>query len=184
MTCQFCWQLATSDYVCTNSTNCMTVSCPRQRYNATCTVRDHIHCLGKVGKTTFHWRIFHIFSNGWIQRLFTSFCSNILHLDQSTEILYCYISFFSIIATSNCKHWLIILSHQRKWFLIFVSFYELNLLEPASDLRIRPLIKAISNVSVGELKKLCWFHLTRLNFPSVCSPTFLIRDQDWWNREL
>ncbi|XP_041334791.1 TM2 domain-containing protein 3-like [Pyrgilauda ruficollis] len=50
MTCQFCWQLATSDYVCTNSTNCMTVSCPRQRYNATCTVRDHIHCLGKVGK--------------------------------------------------------------------------------------------------------------------------------------
>ncbi|XP_033372940.1 TM2 domain-containing protein 3 isoform X1 [Parus major] len=46
MTCQFCWQLATSDYVCTNSTNCMTVSCPRQRYNATCTVRDHIHCLG------------------------------------------------------------------------------------------------------------------------------------------
>ncbi|KAM9275449.1 TM2 domain-containing protein 3 [Morus bassanus] len=46
MTCQFCWQLATTDYVCTNSTNCMTVSCPRQRYNATCTVRDHIHCLG------------------------------------------------------------------------------------------------------------------------------------------
>ncbi|XP_027500452.1 TM2 domain-containing protein 3 [Corapipo altera] len=46
MTCQFCWQLAPSDYVCTNSTNCMTVSCPRQRYNATCTVRDHIHCLG------------------------------------------------------------------------------------------------------------------------------------------
>ncbi|XP_075753848.1 TM2 domain-containing protein 3 isoform X1 [Pelodiscus sinensis] len=47
MTCQFCWQLEPTDYVCTNSTNCMTVSCPRQRYNATCTVHDHIHCLGK-----------------------------------------------------------------------------------------------------------------------------------------
>ncbi|XP_053897851.1 TM2 domain-containing protein 3 isoform X3 [Malaclemys terrapin pileata] len=46
MTCQFCWQLEPTDYVCTNSTSCMTVSCPRQRYNATCTVRDHIHCLG------------------------------------------------------------------------------------------------------------------------------------------
>uniref|UniRef100_A0A8B9GNL6 TM2 domain containing 3 n=1 Tax=Amazona collaria TaxID=241587 RepID=A0A8B9GNL6_9PSIT len=46
MTCQFCWQLATTDYVCTNSTSCMTVSCPRQRYNATCTVRDNVHCLG------------------------------------------------------------------------------------------------------------------------------------------
>ncbi|XP_038275589.1 TM2 domain-containing protein 3 isoform X3 [Dermochelys coriacea] len=46
MTCQFCWQLEPADYVCTNSTSCMTVSCPRQRYNATCTVHDHIHCLG------------------------------------------------------------------------------------------------------------------------------------------
>ncbi|XP_069078471.1 TM2 domain-containing protein 3 [Pleurodeles waltl] len=46
MTCQFCWQLPLTDYVCSNSTNCMTVSCPRQRYNATCIVRDHIHCLG------------------------------------------------------------------------------------------------------------------------------------------
>ncbi|XP_023957598.1 TM2 domain-containing protein 3 isoform X4 [Chrysemys picta bellii] len=46
MTCQFCWQLEPTDYVCTNSTSCMTVSCPRQRYNATCTVHDHIHCLG------------------------------------------------------------------------------------------------------------------------------------------
>ncbi|KAM4675606.1 TM2 domain-containing protein 3 [Discoglossus pictus] len=46
MTCQFCWQLPPSEYVCTNSTGCMTVSCPRQRYNASCTVRDHVHCLG------------------------------------------------------------------------------------------------------------------------------------------
>lgn len=47
MTCQFCWQLEPTDYVCTSSTSCMTVSCPRQRYNANCTVHDHIHCLGK-----------------------------------------------------------------------------------------------------------------------------------------
>uniref|UniRef100_A0A8C0GM81 TM2 domain-containing protein 3 n=1 Tax=Chelonoidis abingdonii TaxID=106734 RepID=A0A8C0GM81_CHEAB len=46
MTCQFCWQLEPTDYVCTSSTSCMTVSCPRQRYNANCTVHDHIHCLG------------------------------------------------------------------------------------------------------------------------------------------
>ncbi|KAM8972242.1 TM2 domain-containing protein 3 [Pelodytes ibericus] len=46
MTCQFCWQLPPSEYVCTNSTNCMTVSCPRQRYNANCSVLDHVHCLG------------------------------------------------------------------------------------------------------------------------------------------
>ncbi|XP_069480864.1 TM2 domain-containing protein 3 [Ambystoma mexicanum] len=46
MTCQFCWQLPPTDYICSNSTNCMTVSCPRQRYNATCIVRDYIHCLG------------------------------------------------------------------------------------------------------------------------------------------
>ncbi|ELV13451.1 putative threonyl-tRNA synthetase 2, cytoplasmic, partial [Tupaia chinensis] len=46
MTCRFCWQLPETDYECTNSTNCMTVSCPRQRYPANCTVRDHVHCLG------------------------------------------------------------------------------------------------------------------------------------------
>ncbi|XP_061451532.1 TM2 domain-containing protein 3 isoform X2 [Rhineura floridana] len=46
MTCQFCWQLPTSDYICSNPTNCKTVSCPRERYSANCTVRDHVHCLG------------------------------------------------------------------------------------------------------------------------------------------
>ncbi|XP_025293557.1 TM2 domain-containing protein 3 isoform X2 [Canis lupus familiaris] len=46
MTCRFCWQLPETDYECSNSTSCMTVSCPRQRYTANCTVRDHIHCLG------------------------------------------------------------------------------------------------------------------------------------------
>ncbi|XP_032128097.1 TM2 domain-containing protein 3 isoform X2 [Sapajus apella] len=47
MTCRFCWQLPETDYECSNSTSCMTVSCPRQRYTANCTVRDHVHCLGK-----------------------------------------------------------------------------------------------------------------------------------------
>ncbi|KAL3992687.1 ATP-binding cassette, subfamily B (MDR/TAP), member 8 [Sarotherodon galilaeus] len=47
ITCQFCWQLDPSQYRCTNSTNCMTVSCPRKRYNATCDVLDHVHCLGR-----------------------------------------------------------------------------------------------------------------------------------------
>lgn len=46
ITCQFCWQLDSSKYRCSNSTNCMTVSCPRERYNATCDVFDHVHCLG------------------------------------------------------------------------------------------------------------------------------------------
>ncbi|MEQ2199106.1 TM2 domain-containing protein 3, partial [Xenoophorus captivus] len=46
ITCQFCWQLDPSEYRCSNSTNCMTVSCPRKRYNATCDVLDHVHCLG------------------------------------------------------------------------------------------------------------------------------------------
>ncbi|KAM6426470.1 TM2 domain-containing protein 3 [Liasis olivaceus] len=46
MTCQFCWQLPPSNYLCSNPTNCKTVSCPRERYSANCTVKDHIHCLG------------------------------------------------------------------------------------------------------------------------------------------
>nr|KAF6399486.1 TM2 domain containing 3 [Molossus molossus] len=46
MTCRFCWQLPETDYECSSSTSCMTVSCPRQRYAANCTVRDHVHCLG------------------------------------------------------------------------------------------------------------------------------------------
>ncbi|KAL8196952.1 UNVERIFIED_CONTAM: TM2 domain-containing protein 3 [Gekko kuhli] len=46
MTCQFCWQLPPSDYTCSNATNCKTVSCPRERYRANCTVKDHVHCLG------------------------------------------------------------------------------------------------------------------------------------------
>ncbi|XP_067555598.1 TM2 domain-containing protein 3 isoform X4 [Pseudorca crassidens] len=46
MTCRFCWQLPETDYECSSSTSCMAVSCPRQRYTANCTVRDHVHCLG------------------------------------------------------------------------------------------------------------------------------------------
>nr|XP_020767491.1 TM2 domain-containing protein 3 isoform X3 [Odocoileus virginianus texanus] len=46
MTCRFCWQLPEADYECFSSSNCRVVSCPRQRYAANCTVRDHIHCLG------------------------------------------------------------------------------------------------------------------------------------------
>ncbi|XP_057580093.1 TM2 domain-containing protein 3 isoform X1 [Hippopotamus amphibius kiboko] len=46
MTCRFCWQLPEADYECSSSTSCMAVSCPRQRYMANCTVRDHVHCLG------------------------------------------------------------------------------------------------------------------------------------------
>uniref|UniRef100_A0A8C5M4V8 TM2 domain-containing protein 3 n=1 Tax=Leptobrachium leishanense TaxID=445787 RepID=A0A8C5M4V8_9ANUR len=46
MTCQYCWQLPPSEYVCTNSTTCRTVSCPRLRHSANCTVLDHVHCLG------------------------------------------------------------------------------------------------------------------------------------------
>ncbi|XP_039709405.1 TM2 domain-containing protein 3 isoform X3 [Pteropus medius] len=46
MTCRFCWQLPEADYECSASTSCMTVSCPRQRHAANCTVRDHVHCLG------------------------------------------------------------------------------------------------------------------------------------------
>ncbi|XP_015424068.1 PREDICTED: LOW QUALITY PROTEIN: TM2 domain-containing protein 3-like [Myotis davidii] len=46
MTCQFCWQLPETDYECSSSTSCMTVSCPRQHYTANCRVRDHVHGLG------------------------------------------------------------------------------------------------------------------------------------------
>lgn len=49
ITCQFCWQLDPSQYRCSNSTSCMTVSCPRRRYNATCEVLQHVHCLGRSG---------------------------------------------------------------------------------------------------------------------------------------
>ncbi|XP_049574997.1 TM2 domain-containing protein 3 [Syngnathus scovelli] len=47
ITCQFCWQLDPTQYRCSDSTSCMTVACPRQRYNATCDVMEHVHCLGK-----------------------------------------------------------------------------------------------------------------------------------------
>ncbi|XP_062998950.1 TM2 domain-containing protein 3 [Elgaria multicarinata webbii] len=46
MTCQFCWQLPPSDYICSDPPNCKTVSCPRERYSANCTVREHVRCLG------------------------------------------------------------------------------------------------------------------------------------------
>uniref|UniRef100_A0A8C2VND3 TM2 domain-containing protein 3 n=1 Tax=Chinchilla lanigera TaxID=34839 RepID=A0A8C2VND3_CHILA len=62
MTCRFCWQLPETDYECTNSTSCMTVSCPRQRYRANCTVRDHIHCLGN---RTFHKMLYCNWTGGY-----------------------------------------------------------------------------------------------------------------------
>lgn len=58
MTCRFCWQLPETDYECSNSTSCMTVSCPRQRYTANCTVRDHVHCLGEPGRRAWGARCF------------------------------------------------------------------------------------------------------------------------------
>ncbi|XP_053721677.1 TM2 domain-containing protein 3 [Synchiropus splendidus] len=62
VTCQFCWQLDPSQYRCSNSTNCMTVSCPRKRYNATCDVLDHVHCLGK---RRFQKRLFCNWTGGY-----------------------------------------------------------------------------------------------------------------------
>uniref|UniRef100_A0A3Q3WT48 TM2 domain-containing protein 3 n=1 Tax=Mola mola TaxID=94237 RepID=A0A3Q3WT48_MOLML len=62
ITCQFCWQLEPSKYRCSNSTNCMTVSCPRKRYNATCEVLDHVHCLGK---RRFQKRLFCNWTGGY-----------------------------------------------------------------------------------------------------------------------
>ncbi|KAF6726265.1 TM2 domain-containing protein 3 [Oryzias melastigma] len=63
ITCQFCWQLDPSQYRCSNSTNCMTVSCPRQRYNATCDVLDHVHCL--AGRRRFQKRLFCNWTGGY-----------------------------------------------------------------------------------------------------------------------
>ncbi|KAL6112749.1 tm2d3 [Pungitius sinensis] len=62
ISCQFCWQLDPSEYRCSNSTNCMTVSCPRKRYNATCDVLDHVHCLGK---RRFQKRLFCNWTGGY-----------------------------------------------------------------------------------------------------------------------
>ncbi|XP_034018747.1 TM2 domain-containing protein 3 [Thalassophryne amazonica] len=62
ITCQFCWQLDPSQYRCSNSANCMTVSCPRKRYNATCDVLDHVHCLGK---RRFQKRLFCNWTGGY-----------------------------------------------------------------------------------------------------------------------
>ncbi|XP_015198863.1 TM2 domain-containing protein 3 isoform X1 [Lepisosteus oculatus] len=62
MTCRFCWQLPASLYKCTNSTSCMTVACPRRRYNATCAVLDHVHCLGA---RTFPKRLYCNWTGGY-----------------------------------------------------------------------------------------------------------------------
>lgn len=68
ITCQFCWQLDPSQYRCSNSTNCMTVSCPRRRYNATCEVLPHVHCLGRTcvrgGWQTF-WSRLRLAGRSW-----------------------------------------------------------------------------------------------------------------------
>ncbi|XP_067275315.1 TM2 domain-containing protein 3 [Pseudorasbora parva] len=47
LVCRFCWQLDPSQYRCSNSNSCPTVSCPRRQYNASCQVLEHVHCLGK-----------------------------------------------------------------------------------------------------------------------------------------
>lgn len=60
--CRFCWQLDSSQYRCSNSTSCMTVSCPRRRYNATCEVLEHVHCLGK---RVFQKRLFCNWTGGY-----------------------------------------------------------------------------------------------------------------------
>ncbi|CAL8382918.1 unnamed protein product [Arctogadus glacialis] len=60
--CQFCWQLEPSQYTCSNSTDCMTVACPRRRYNATCEVHDHVHCLGR---RVFNKRLFCNWTGGY-----------------------------------------------------------------------------------------------------------------------
>ncbi|MCJ8733103.1 hypothetical protein PDJAM_G00219230 [Pangasius djambal] len=60
--CQFCWQLDPAQYRCNISTTCMTVSCPRKRYNATCTVLDHVNCLGK---REFQKRLFCNWTGGY-----------------------------------------------------------------------------------------------------------------------
>ncbi|XP_037703912.1 TM2 domain-containing protein 3-like [Choloepus didactylus] len=75
MTCRFCWQLPEADYECSNSTSCMTVSCPRQRYTANCTVRDHIHCLGN---RTFPKMLYCNWTGGykWSTALALRFCGS------------------------------------------------------------------------------------------------------------
>ncbi|XP_007251909.1 TM2 domain-containing protein 3 [Astyanax mexicanus] len=62
MDCQFCWQLDSSQYRCNISTTCMTVSCPRKRYNTTCKVLDHVNCLGK---REFQKRLFCNWTGGY-----------------------------------------------------------------------------------------------------------------------
>ncbi|KAA0715301.1 TM2 domain-containing protein 3 [Triplophysa tibetana] len=60
--CRFCWQLDASQYLCSNSTSCMTVSCPRRRYNATCVVLELAHCLGR---REFQKRLFCNWTGGY-----------------------------------------------------------------------------------------------------------------------
>eukprot|EP00064_Thunnus_orientalis_P007008 superscaffoldBa00000754_g7027 len=60
--CQFCWQLDPSQYKCKDSTNCMTVSCPRKRYNTTCDVLGHVHC---IGNRRFNKRLFCNWTGGY-----------------------------------------------------------------------------------------------------------------------
>ena len=46
--CSYCYQLDPSLYSCSKNTNCNMRSAPRQKYYATCTVRENIMCLGKL----------------------------------------------------------------------------------------------------------------------------------------
>lgn len=44
--CRFCYQLDPSNYTCNASTSCRVVAAPRQRYIASCKVKETIMCMG------------------------------------------------------------------------------------------------------------------------------------------
>lgn len=47
LACLFCYQTPHWEQKCTPSTSCRSVSSPRQRYQANCTVKDDVLCMGK-----------------------------------------------------------------------------------------------------------------------------------------
>ena len=47
MTCRYCYQSQHWESVCTASTDCRSVSAPRDRYQANCTIKEDILCLGR-----------------------------------------------------------------------------------------------------------------------------------------
>ncbi|XP_026142680.1 TM2 domain-containing protein 3-like isoform X2 [Carassius auratus] len=51
-----------SQYICSDSSSCSTVSCPRRRYNTSCEALEHVHCLGK---RVFQKRLFCNWTGGY-----------------------------------------------------------------------------------------------------------------------